>query len=125
MDNKEFVFTKELVEEYARQYKFSSGRISVDDFIKDKEVKKEHLFITEDNIPVYKDDKFWAVDDKFNLYKSMMFYNHKYFSTEDAAKEYIANNKPRFSYMDIVRWFNRNGCTTSAKIWDKLYETTE
>lgn len=68
---------------------------------------KEPLFVTEDGVDVFKYDYFYYVSKYGICYKgyarelSATNKEFKYFSTPEAAKKYIEQNKPRFSVKDI------------------------
>jgi hypothetical protein len=76
------------------------------------------LFTTEDGVPVYEGDKVCLLStSRWHLVKNVSspvnpFYgdNHesfKYFSTEEAAKEYILMNKHLLSVNDIKDWLEK------------------
>ena len=68
---------------------------------------KEPLFVTEDGVNVFKYDYFYYVSKYGICYKgyarelSATNKEFKYFSTPEAAKKYIDQNKPKFSVKDI------------------------
>ena len=68
---------------------------------------KEPLFVTEDGVDVFKYDYFYYVSKYGICYKgyarelSATNKEFKYFSTPEAAKKYIDQNKPKFSVKDI------------------------
>lgn len=79
---------------------------------------KEPLFITEDNVKIYEDDKIWLLSTGTWIIHGMKvppnLKSHPfegvdkaflYFSTEDAAKEYILMNKPLLSVNAINDYF--------------------
>jgi hypothetical protein len=94
---------------------------------------KEPLFITEDKVEIFKGDGYWQVTPEFNHY---FIGNNdyarrdcdKHFSTEQAAKEYIRLNKPKYSLEDIysclelVSW---GGGLSNYLDLDKLHELKE
>ena len=73
----------------------------------DWEEIKEPLFVTEDGVDVFKYDYFYYVSRDGICYKgyarelSATNKEFKYFSTPEAAKKYIDQNKPKFSVKDI------------------------
>lgn len=88
-------------------------------------VKKEPLFITEDNIKIYEGctQRIYFVYPDFTLdfisqYKGYSFNpNLKYFSTEDAATQYILMNKPLLSVKEICDWYFENNRSLDSE-WD-------
>lgn len=83
---------------------------------------KQSLFISEDGINIYDGDRIWCVsnelDDLHDLYtlyegKAATFPENSinmaiYFSTKEAAEEYILMNKPCLSVNDVIKnfvWF--------------------
>ena len=90
---------------------FQGRNKDLEDFKKSKEVKKEPLFTTNDGKQIFEGDTYWTMD-KENLHywyagaASKIFESGKnsfqlYFSTKDAAKEYLLLNKPCLSLKDI------------------------
>ena len=68
---------------------------------------KEKLFTTYDGVPIYEGDTYYFVSKYFDLYVTEnalsrnLSESSKYFSTEEAAKKYIYENKPRYSKRDL------------------------
>lgn len=84
-------------------------------------INKQPLFTTEDNINVFENDKIWLmsiIDDKYNslswkptlsgpIFKGCIPTNNiKWFSTKEAAEEYILMNKPCLSFASIMKCWN-------------------
>jgi hypothetical protein len=74
-----------------------------------EEISKKPLFRTEDGVDIYKGDNCWACNketlkDLGKVNWSFFHpYNHAlYFSTIDAAKEYILMNKPCLSVREVL-----------------------
>lgn len=76
--------------------------------------KRKPLFRTEDGVDIYEGDYYWGVyicktnPYLTNIYRTVSFASHKhydrdtkYFSTKEAAEEYILMNKPCLSINDI------------------------
>lgn len=82
----------------------------IEDFKKLKEVKRS--LSTDDGKEIFEGDVYWAVDKKTFKYGRIIasdrtYLNGKirtiYFSTEDAAKEYVLKNKPfSISYQELM-----------------------
>jgi hypothetical protein len=81
-----------------------------------KEEKKPVLFTTEDGKDVYEDDKVWYVNGILKVYSHDFIVSHpstrekdlthypdiyKYFSSEEAANEYVKYNRKDYSLNDI------------------------
>lgn len=75
---------------------------------------KTPLFTTEDGKPVYEGDECWFVSERAWLWTKVQapkypFYGanneFKYFSTEDAAREWVLMNKPCLSVKDFIDKF--------------------
>src|SRR6185312_3942529 len=71
-------------------------------------VNKGYLFITEDNVIIYEGDYYYSVNNKFchsGKNNGLGWYHpetgEKYFSTMDAASEYILCNKPLLSLNEV------------------------
>jgi len=69
---------------------------------------KGYLFITEDNVIIYEGDYYYSVNNKFchsGKNNGLGWYHpetgEKYFSTMDAASEYILCNKPLLSLNEV------------------------
>lgn len=83
---------------------------------------KQPLFITEDNVPIYEGVTYWSVDlDLWEAYDGQGFIkneeyfdNHKIFSTEEKANDYILFNKPLFTATDIFGIIKNNYFTGKA-----------
>jgi len=77
--------------------------------------KKTPLFTTEDGVEIFKGDKFSIVQvdtfQKINECKHPVHYPHKWktFSTPEKAEEYIINNKPCLSIVELQKWFSSYG----------------
>lgn len=75
--------------------------------------KRKALFTTEDGVDIKEGDRFWFIPQSHNNFtqigkliasKGAVAENAiARFSTENAAKEYIAYNKPRFSLNEIIK----------------------
>jgi hypothetical protein len=81
------------------------------------DIKKapEVLFVTEDGIEIFKGDKFYYISIRnpnpvchsgYAQEESAMNTNYKYFSTIEAAKKYIDENKPIYSKKQIEEALN-------------------
>lgn len=76
--------------------------------------KNNPLFITEDGKEIYDGDIYFCpnTDDDWLIYnyKAMQNVNNIYkaFSTEEAANQYIIDNKPEYSLKEITDWFGTN-----------------
>lgn len=77
--------------------------------------KTQPLFKTEDGVGIFENDMLYYVLKDFQLHSNPAnIYDgtnpdYKYFSTREAAKEYIAWNKPHFSAKEVVdRFFTNN-----------------
>jgi len=110
--NNTWIWTDELVSEFAHWYANLRRPVydPISDFKKLKEVKAT-LFTTEDGVEIYEGDTHRIICLHSNWVYSSIPVNIipiankpidvKYFSTEDAAKEYILMNKPCLSVKDI------------------------
>jgi len=76
---------------------------------------KQPLFTTEDGVDIFdlvKDEFYYVTKSQFSLVKRAMkgFYYEPekewYFSTKEAAQDYIIRNKPCFSYNDVVNKYS-------------------
>ena len=74
---------------------------------------KKPLFTTEDGVDIYKGDKVWYINLHTNnisknhetvTSKYWDFKNYKYFSTKEAAEEYILMNKPCLSANEVIQY---------------------
>jgi hypothetical protein len=70
---------------------------------------KTPILVTDNGVELFKDDTFYHVDSYWNigvgyLHKDVFekLKGYKYFSTKEAAEEYILLNKPCLSYNDII-----------------------
>jgi hypothetical protein len=71
---------------------------------------KKPLFTTDDGKEIFEDDNYWIVTDRFynvDIVKSCTPYRVKksgihYFSTKEAAEEYVLLNKPCLSALDVI-----------------------
>ena len=83
---------------------FFSTKQAAQDYINSKKV----LFTTEDGVDIFKGDYFWYSDgkifDKGKAIDSNIRLYLKYFSTKEAAEEYIIMNKPCLSINDILKF---------------------
>lgn len=95
---KGFVWTDERVKEFVTLYGAGVGDVDVVNFKRSKEKPRKLLFISEDDVEIFEDDTFWCVDangvGQFDICQNMTHWSFKYFSTEEAAKEYVLMNKP-------------------------------
>lgn len=83
-----------------------------------KKVKPKPLFTTEDGVAIYSGDRCWTVLNYKSSYgwdplevkvTTSVIPDGKFFSTKEAAKEYVNANKPVFSFNDIVSALQRDG----------------
>lgn len=72
------------------------------------------LFVTEDKVDVYENDKFFFIASNWKSYLGKAIRNHKYskwlhpiYSTKDAAENYIKMNKPCLSLNDVLSITNK------------------
>lgn len=125
---KEFQWTDDLVREFVRHeldtmIQTKSFNVGGDMIIfKSNHSPKEErkpLFTTEDGVDKYEGDDYWIVGELFDspVYSPAIqsdselkknYPTNKRFSTEQAAKEYIANNKPSISYQDLKDFFGNS-----------------
>lgn len=81
-------------------------------------VYREPLFVTEDGKDVFENDRVWYVNQIFIInfhdfvrdgfkYDELKHYPHfyKYFSTEDAAKDYVLMEKSMITVKEAKEWF--------------------
>lgn len=77
---------------------------------------KEILFTTSDNVAIYEDSDAWVVSNSFDIhcvcackswYEKTKQHFKAYFSTQQAAKEYILLNKPVICLQDIYDHFKK------------------
>lgn len=74
----------------------------------EKAKEKSILFTTEDGVEIYDKDEYFIVGSNDNIIPTQSTDNTEYkegvkrFSTKQAAKEYIENNKPKYSKKDMV-----------------------
>lgn len=132
---KEFVWTDELVNEYANSLisplqqigrGLSNGfnNYSALEYFKASKRPKP-LFTTEDGVEIFEGDRCWFVDLRDNKYE-IDFYDFirystndeadlathnflRYFSTEEKAKEYMIINKPCISVSDVYNILTVSG----------------
>ncbi len=89
-----------------------------------KEFIEEPLFTTEDDVDIFVGDAYWVLNTKVNdwifeenaardninyFYKDKSYASQTkiyYFSTKEAAEEYVVMNKPCLSISDIIEHFN-------------------
>jgi len=71
---------------------------------------KKPLFTTEDGVDIFKNDICWVVGPhNYSLFKwtnptnTVIIADEKYFSTKEAAKDYILMNKPCLSINDLMK----------------------
>lgn len=88
-----------------------NGYFEGEDFeITDEEISKQPLFTTEDGVDIFEGDKIHYCNKDYKLYDSKAgskFHggknkHFKYFSTKEAAEEYILMNKPCLSISDVM-----------------------
>lgn len=88
--------------------------------------KVKPVFFTEDRVEIYEGDEYWFVDSSFNAYWNESiegqekFRINKYFSTKEAAQEYIDQNKPKYSLNDIKKVFEVSNGVTMDFLIDRL-----
>lgn len=77
-----------------------------------KVVKPKPLFVTEDGVEIFEDDYYYSVGKEYNrtgTSRGLTWYNpisgDKYFSTAEAAVEFIIINKPVLSVKDVMGVF--------------------
>ena len=82
---------------------------------------KKPLFTTEDGVDVFEGSICWIVGPHFfSMYKWTnptsipLIFNEKYFSTEEAAKEYILMNKPCLCINDLMKASSITYCNLTA-----------
>jgi hypothetical protein len=86
--------------------------------------KRKALFTTEDGVDIKEGDEFWFIPQSHNNFTqigkliaskgAVAQYAIARFSTENTAKEYIAYNKPRFSFNEIKNIEHEIGNFTSC-----------
>ena len=83
------------------------------------EHQKEPLFVTEDGVEIFEGDSYYFVTSHWRIFKELPANKFsgkstgiKYFSTKEAAKKYVDENKPRYSKKDIKNLID-NASTTS------------
>lgn len=83
-------------------------------------ITKKPLFTTEDGIDIYDvDDIVYGVRPNYTIWETGIFsiskYNdYKFYSTEEAAKEYILMNKPCLSVNDLMKAASITYCNLTA-----------
>lgn len=127
---KEFVWTDELVKEFALQTKVNGTNEWVAEQLYKFKSSKQRvpLFTTEDGVQVFEGSELWYVETDFmtmhilTLSKDYMpTKDHKCFATEAAAKAYVRLNKPRFSLEDVKQaWRNFTGLDDNQKLITEL-----
>jgi len=101
--NDHLKLVKELLYEY---YYLNGTYYSIEE-------KPEPLFTTTDNVDIYEGDEYWYVSNWIvNKHCKMISAvgissDLKYFSTEQAAKDYVRDNKPKFSVNDFIQACNK------------------
>jgi hypothetical protein len=95
-------------------------------------ITKKPLFTTEDGVDIFKNDICWVVNsNNYALYKwtnpinTVIIDDEKYFSTIEAAKDYILMNKPCLSINDLMKaasitYCNLTGLKELVKVKSKL-----
>lgn len=109
--NDSFQWTDELVQQFAREWRGSSGRTSIDSFKQSHtpkpqaENKPQKLFTTEDGVALVGQKGYVLSTDMWTFSPCILpekpFYGDhnqfKYFHSNEAAEKYIADNKPKNS----------------------------
>lgn len=116
--SKEFIWTDELVKEFAVRYKMNIQNVGhlpyfvennwIEDFKKEK--CKKLLYKTEDNWFVYEYDTYptYKVDKKLQILQFAACDTNgddksaKYFHNKEKAEQYVSMNKPYFSGQEII-----------------------
>lgn len=87
--------------------KFTDGKSLQWKFLKKVE-KPKYLFVTEDGVGIFDTDCYYSVSKDFchsGVSNGLFWYNpksgEKYFSTKEAAEEYIIMNKPMLSLQEV------------------------
>lgn len=89
----------------------NKGSLNTTVYLSLLEKPKQLLFTTEDGVDIYKGDKAWSIyiPEMIMFHQEVKLYNstdihthHKYFSTKEAAEEYILMNKPCLSIQDVL-----------------------
>lgn len=127
----EYKWTDESVKEFVTDL-LRNGFYDIPKHLQDfKESKQpKPLFITEDRVGINKDypngisavyndfsvNYDWPANDIISQLNDHQ--NVKYFSTREAADEYIVNNKPCLSLSDVVKTWNE--CATSSRFQGDL-----
>ncbi len=88
--------------------------------------KLQPLFTTEDGVDVYEGDRVWYFNKEYKLWNSNAdpkYHNGKkdfiYFSTREAAENYIISNKPCLSFNDVWNISNNKDTDTHYMVVDK------
>ena len=120
MSEDNFQWTDSLVKEYLRLITSVEGndywQQEINKFKASKTPVKEKLFTTNDGVDIYEGDKCTAVrnyeiiDLNFTVNKLHGKDEYcKYFSTEQAASEYVFLNRPLLSFNDVINlseWYS-------------------
>ena len=94
---------------------------------------KEPILTTEDGVKIYKGDIYWRVFSDWEYAEQFIdqpIYGKTInFSTQEAAKKYVKENKPMYSLKDIEKALKKTDndllytTTELSKVWDnKFYE---
>lgn len=80
---------------------------------------KKPLFTSEDGVDIFVDDIVYGVRPNYSIWEtsstSLSYYNdYKFYSTEEAAKEYILMNKPCLSINDLMKASSITYCNLTA-----------
>lgn len=74
-----------------------------------EKVKREHIFITDDNVKIYEGDEYFFVGEPLIVYSSKATkydttdgYGNKQFSTREIAETYCLMNRPCLSIQDML-----------------------
>lgn len=73
---------------------------------------KQPILTTEDGVKIYDRNKCYRVDQNWFIYQGNDYAyiptpdTNKYFSTDQAAKDYVVENKPCLSYSNVAYWLN-------------------
>ena len=107
--------------EYDNLYLHFFSRINQSRVIEYCKKAKKPLFTTEDGVDIFEGSICWIVGPHFfSIYKCTnptskpIIFDEKYFSTEEAAKEYILMNKPCLCINDLMRAASITYCNLTA-----------
>lgn len=77
-----------------------------------KQVKREHIFFTDDNVKIYEGDEYFFCGEPLIVYSSKTVWHdidsalqrtiNKYFSTREKAEQYVLMNRPCLSIQDML-----------------------